>query len=108
MPQMQQVRRTRTRIGTVQRSCGMNFPKPDKVYADLAENPKAPIKVRVRALESMQRPSLSLLYRLIHNPNTPAKLYAVAANKYETAILRKELREHARREKKETVTSNHR
>jgi hypothetical protein len=84
----------------------MNYPKPDTLNGRLAENRKAPLRVRLKALQSIERPSMALLYRLTHAPDTPAKLYAVAASLYEVAHLRKELRTRAKQQKNRILTNN--
>lgn len=70
----------------------MRFPSADTIKARLAQNPKAAQKVRLAALESMQRPSLSLLARLLADPQTPSRLLGLGAQRYETELARRELR----------------
>ncbi len=74
----------------------LRFPRPDRIHARVVENSKAPLKTRIAALEAIQRPSMRLLYRLVSNPKIPAKLYALAAKKYEFEFSRMELRKRAR------------
>jgi hypothetical protein len=75
----------------------MRFPSTDTIKSRLVENKRAAQKVRLVALESMQRPSLSLLARLLADPETPSRLLGLAAERYETEIMRRELRLNARR-----------
>jgi hypothetical protein len=74
----------------------MRFPSADTIKARLVQNPKAAQKVRLAALETMQRPSLSLLTRLLADPQTPSRLLGLAAQRYETELARRELRRNAK------------
>jgi hypothetical protein len=64
----------------------MRYPKPDTVNRRLVENARLSQKVRLAALGSISRPPLALLLRLLRNPTTPARLIALAAEKYQKAI----------------------
>lgn len=74
----------------------MRFPNPDWVNRQLVENQKATQKARLSALAAINRPSLSQLLRLLKNPKTPSRLMALAAKRYDTEMLRRELRKNAR------------
>ncbi len=92
---------SRCEVGEVWCDCenveaALRFPRPDRIYSRVVENPKAPLKTRIAALEAIQRPSMRLLYRLVSDPKIPAKLYALAAKKYEFEFSRMELRKRAR------------
>jgi len=72
------------------------YPKADTVNGRLAENARLAQHVRLAALESISRPPVALLLRLLRNPTTPARLIALAAKKYQTETVRRELRTRAR------------
>jgi hypothetical protein len=54
--------------------------KAETVLQRLAENPRAPVYSRLRALKELgERPSFYGLLRLIRNPSTPPRLLALAS-----------------------------
>jgi hypothetical protein len=67
----------------------MRYPKPDTVNRRLVENTLLSQRVRLAALNSISRPSLALLLRILKNPTTPARLIGIAAEKYQKEILRR-------------------
>jgi hypothetical protein len=70
----------------------MRYPKADTVNKRIAENERLTQKARLLALAAITRPSLWQLVRLLSNPRTPSRLLTLAAKRYETEILRRELR----------------
>ncbi len=90
----------RANVGRCRR---LRFPKSDTVFLRLIENPRASQKVRLDALRSIARPSLSLLCRLLKDPGTPSRLLGLAAERYKTEIFRRGLRLNARTRAKETT-----
>jgi len=46
----------------------------------------------MKALAAIQRPSRTLLFRLIRNPDTPSNLVTLAAKRYSAEILKWELK----------------
>ena len=68
----------------------MAFPNPDRVYRRLAEDKRLSESRRIAALNKVERPSLSLLRRLLH-PSTPARLRFRSTELYELAMARREL-----------------
>jgi hypothetical protein len=75
----------------------MRYPDPDWVNRQIAENQKVTQKARLQALAAIVKPSLSQLLRLLNNPDTPARLMELAAKRYQTEMLKRELRKSARR-----------
>jgi hypothetical protein len=75
----------------------LRFPQPNTVYRRIIENERLTQKARLVALAAIQRPTRTLLFRLLSNPDTPARLLALAAERYETEILKMELRQNARK-----------
>jgi hypothetical protein len=63
-----------------------HYTKPDTIYARLAENKRAFLKVRLEALRSISRPSLAMLTRILADPEAPTKLLSLAAKKYEIEL----------------------
>jgi hypothetical protein len=59
------------------------------VNGRLVENARLSQRDRLVALESIPRPALALLLRLLRNPATPTRLIGLAAEKYQGAILRR-------------------
>jgi len=84
----------------------MRFPTTDTVNKRIAENQRASQKTRLRALAAIQRPTRTLLFRLISNPLTPSKLLSKAAELYEIAILKVELKNNANRQTKDTPANS--
>jgi hypothetical protein len=74
----------------------MRYPDPDWVNRKIVENQKVTQRARLQALTAIARPSLYQLLRLLTNPDTPARLMALAAKRYQTEILKRELRKRAR------------
>lgn len=64
----------------------MRYPKSGTVYRRLVENPRWSQRDRLVALECIQQQPL---LRLLKNPATPARLIALAAQRYESAFLRR-------------------
>jgi hypothetical protein len=83
----------------------LRFPQPNTVYRRIIENERLTQKTRMLALAAIQRPTRTLLFRLLSNPDTPARLLALAAERYETEILKRELRNNAR-QSQNTPTDN--
>jgi hypothetical protein len=83
----------------------MRYPKTDTVYKRLAENERLTQRARLKALAAIKRPSLWSLIRLLNNPLTPPRLLTLAAQRYETEILKRELRKRAR-QPQNTPTDN--
>jgi hypothetical protein len=83
----------------------LRFPQPNTVYRRIIENERLTQKTRMLALAAIQRPTRTLLFRLLSNPDTPARLLALAAERYETEILKRELRKNAR-QSQNTPTDN--
>jgi hypothetical protein len=75
----------------------VRYPKVDTVNSRIAESPQATQKVRLAALEGIGRPALALLVRLLSNPSTPSRLLALAAERYQIEMLRKEMRVRAQK-----------
>jgi hypothetical protein len=67
----------------------MRYPRPETVSRRLAENARLSQRVRLAALDSISRPPVALLLRLLKNPATPARLVELAAEKYHGAISRR-------------------
>jgi hypothetical protein len=84
----------------------LRFPKPSTVYRRIIENDRLTQKVRLQALAALQRPTRTLLFRLISDPRTPARLLALAAERYEVAILKTELRQNARQRPQQTTPTD--
>jgi len=65
--------------------------KPNMLGAltKVAEDEKAPIGLRVRALESIDRPPAAVLLRIMRHPQTPAKLRALASLAYAAELKRR-------------------
>jgi hypothetical protein len=84
----------------------LRFPQPSTVYRRIIENDRLTQKVRLHALAALQRPTRTLLFRLISNPNTPSRLLAAAAQRYEVAILKTELRKNARQRPPQTTPTD--
>jgi hypothetical protein len=80
----------------------MRYPDPDWVNRQIVENQKITQKARLQALAVIARPSLCQLLRLLSNPDTPARLMTLAAKRYETEILKRELRKNARQQTQAT------
>jgi hypothetical protein len=74
----------------------VRFPTTDTVLKRITENQRLPQKARLQALAAIQRPSRSMLFRLLSDPGTPGRLLTLAAKRYEIEILKKELRNNAR------------
>lgn len=83
----------------------VRYPSSDTVYRRVVENAKLTQKVRLAALSAMSRPSLWFLMRLLKNPETPSRLHALAAKRYEKEILRRNLR-YANRSRNTAKTDN--
>jgi hypothetical protein len=66
------------------------FFSSDRMYRRLADDKRLCAKDRIAALLKVQRPSLSLLRRLLH-PDSPPKLRVAASRLYEIAIARRNL-----------------
>ncbi len=66
------------------------FPSSDRIFRRLAEDARQSQKNRIAALNKIERPSLSMLRRLIH-PSSPPKLRFRASELYEVAITRHDL-----------------
>jgi hypothetical protein len=75
----------------------MRYPDPDWVNRQIAENQKVTQRARLQALAAIVRPSLSQFLRLLNNPDTLARLMELAAKRYQTEMLERELRKRARR-----------
>jgi hypothetical protein len=74
----------------------VRYPQPDTVNKRIAENARLSQKARMKALAAIQRPTRTLLFRLLTNPDTPSCLMTLAAERYSTEILKRELRKNAR------------
>jgi hypothetical protein len=66
----------------------MRYPPPDWVNRQIVENKKMTQKARLQALAAIAKPSLCQLLRLLTNPNTPSRLMALAAKRYEIEMLK--------------------
>ena len=77
----------------------MRYPRNETILARLVEHPRSSQKVKLAALQQLQRPSLAMLLRLLSNPATPSRLLAMASEKYSIVIVRRELRLAKRRAK---------
>jgi hypothetical protein len=75
----------------------MRYPDPDWANRQIVENSKITQKARLQALEAIARPSLCQLLRLLTNQKTPSRLMALAGKRYQTEMLKRELRKNARR-----------
>jgi hypothetical protein len=53
------------------------------------DDPKAPVGLRVRALESIQHPQIAMLLRIMRHPKTPPKLRALASLAYASEVKRR-------------------
>jgi hypothetical protein len=84
----------------------LRFPQPSTIYRRIIENPRLTQKVRMQALAALQRPTRTLLFRLLSDPDTPARLLALAAERYEVAILKMELRRNARKRPTQNPTTD--
>jgi hypothetical protein len=84
----------------------LRFPRPSTVYRRIVENQRLTQKVRLQALAAIQRPTRTLLFRLISDPDTPARLLALAAQRYETELVRKELRQNARKQQTQNPSTD--
>jgi hypothetical protein len=73
----------------------MRYPPPDWVNRQIVENKKMTQKVRLQALAAIAKPSLCQLLRLLTNSDTPSRLMALAAKRYEIEILKRKLRKDA-------------
>jgi hypothetical protein len=74
----------------------MRYPSSDTIKARIVKNPRAAQKVKLAALASMLRPSLVMLKRLLADQKTGSRLLALAAERYETELARRELRRNAK------------
>ena len=83
----------------------LRFSQPNTVYRRIIENERLTQKTRMLALAAIQRPTRTLLFRLLSNPNTRDRVLALAAERYETEILKRELRQNAR-QSQATSTDN--
>lgn len=52
---------------------------------------KAPLKIKLAALERMEKPSLSFLSTLVRNPDTPPKLRLAAADRLKELQRKREI-----------------
>jgi hypothetical protein len=59
----------------------------DILFRKIAENPRAPQKVRIAALQGMIRPSKAFLTRLAGDPANPVKLRLLAAQRLDALML---------------------
>lgn len=76
----------------------MRYPEADTIHRQIVENERLTQKTRLLALAAITRPSLCQLIRLLTNPDTPSRLMALAAKRYEIELLKRELRKNARRQ----------
>jgi hypothetical protein len=83
----------------------VRYPQPDTVNRRIAENKQLSQKTRMKALAAIQRPTRTLLFRLLSNPDTPSRLVTLAAERYSAELLKRELRNNARRPE-DTPTDN--
>ena len=68
----------------------MSKPTLNGALTRVADDPKAPLGLRVRALASLQHPQIAMLLRIMRHPKTPAKLRALASLAYAAEIKRRE------------------
>src|SRR5258708_31392389 len=75
--------------------------KPSTAWSWIVENKRGKFSARDRlhAFLQITRPSLAMMRRLLASPRTPRKLRMAAAEKYSTAMARKELVSNARQKK---------
>jgi hypothetical protein len=69
----------------------MRYPTADTVNRRIAENKRLTQKARLAALAAIRVLSMSMLVRLLRNPDTPSRLKTLAAQLYEKEILRREV-----------------
>jgi hypothetical protein len=84
----------------------MRYPKSDTVNKRIVENESLTQKARLQALTAITRPSLWQLIRLLNNPATPSRLLTLAAKRYTTEIIRKDLRNNARKRPSQDTPAN--
>ncbi len=65
----------------------MTRPSPDTVFRQIAANKRAPLKVRVAALQAIVRPSLAYLSRLAADADNPVKVRLLAAQRLDALLL---------------------
>jgi hypothetical protein len=73
------------------------FPSSDRVFRRLAEDSRQSERNRLAALNKIERPSLSMLRRLLH-ASSPPRLRFRAGELYEIAIARRDLSRSASKE----------
>ena len=60
----------------------MRFPKPETTFKRLARNRAKNAKTRIEALSALERPPVSLLLRILAEPEAPPALVDAALRKY--------------------------
>ena len=71
----------------------MPFGTADHNWKRTLVNPNASSRSRIFALSQIERPSLSMLRKLILDPNTTSRLMFALSKAYSVAMTRKTLRE---------------
>ncbi|HXC44753.1 MAG TPA: hypothetical protein VNY51_14685 [Candidatus Dormibacteraeota bacterium] len=69
----------------------MRYPTADTVNRRVAENKRLTQKARLAALAAIRTLSMSMLVRLLRNPETPSRLKTLDARLFEKEIVRREV-----------------
>jgi hypothetical protein len=69
----------------------MRYPTADTVNRRIAGNKRLSQKARLAALAAIRTLSMSMLVRLLRNPETPSRLKTLAARLFEKEIVRREV-----------------
>ena len=67
---------------------------PDAIFRSILLDRRTPVKIRLQALQSMKRPSLRLLYKLVKDRSV--RIRFEATKRLQLELGRKELRKNAR------------